>query len=103
MPKKSVTVFSFADGHDASAALIRDGRVLAALQEEKLTKIKHYDGTPEKSMKAVFKIAGIEPSEVDVIAIANLVRVHSPNSSKIKVPSSLPKERSTNKFLMKTF
>ena len=40
MPKKSVTVFSFADGHDASAALIRDGKVVAALQEEKLTNIK---------------------------------------------------------------
>ncbi len=97
MPKKSVTVFSFADGHDASAALIRDGKVLAALQEEKLTNIKHYDGTPERSMRAVFKIAGIEPSEVDIIAIANLVRVHAPNSSRTKIPSALPKESATNR------
>ncbi len=97
MPKKSVTVFSFADGHDASAALIRDGKVLAALQEEKLTNIKHYDGVPERSMRAVFKIAGIEPSEVDVIAIANLVRVHAPASSRVKVSSALPKESSVNK------
>lgn len=102
MPKKSVTVFSFADGHDSSAALIRDGRVLAALQEEKLTNIKHYDGIPERSMKAVFKIAGIEPSEVDVIAIANLVRVHSPSSGRIKVPSSLPKESSMSKRIWLT-
>ena len=48
-------------------------------------------------MRAVFKIAGIEPSEVDVIAIANLVRVHAPTSSRVKVPSALPKESSINK------
>lgn len=96
MTKKSVTVFSFADGHDASAAIIRDGKVLAALQEEKLTNIKHYDGTPERSMKAVFKIAGIEPSEVDIIAIANLIRVHAPMSTRVTLPSALPKESSTN-------
>jgi carbamoyltransferase len=97
MPEKSVTVFSFADGHDASAALIRDGKVLAALQEERLTNIKHYDGTPERSMRAVFEIANVEPSEVNVIAIANLVRVCAPTSSKVRVPSALPKESSINK------
>ena len=97
MAKKSVTVFSFADGHDASAALIRDGKVLAALQEEKLTNIKHYNGTPERSMNAVFEIARVEPSEVDVIAIANLVRVRAPTSTKVKAPSALPKENSINK------
>lgn len=97
MPKKSVTVFSFADGHDSSAALIRDGKVLAAVQEEKLTNIKHYDGTPERSMKAVFEIAKVDPSEVDVIAIANLVRVHAPSSQRQKIPSTLPKESGTSK------
>ena len=35
LPKKSVTVLGVHDGHDAGAALIRDGKVLAALQEER--------------------------------------------------------------------
>ena len=68
MPKRSITIFSFHDGHDAGAALIKDGRVLAALQEERLRNIKQYDGTPEFSMKEVFKIAGIHPSEIDLTA-----------------------------------
>ena len=97
MPKKSVTVFSFSDGHDAGAALISDGRVLAALQEERPKNIKHYDGTPEFSMREVFKIAGVHPSEVDLISIANLVRVHPPISRKFRQAStSLPRENPLN-------
>jgi carbamoyltransferase len=96
MPKKSVTVFSFSDGHDAGAALIRDGKVLAALQEERPKNIKHYDGTPELSMKEVFKIAGIHPSEVDLVAITNLVRVHAPSSRKPELSSRLPRESPIN-------
>jgi len=92
MPQRPVTVFSFSDGHDSSAALIRNGKVLAALQEERPKNIKHYDGIPEFSMREVFKIANIHPSEVDLIAITNLVRVHSPSSRKIQAAPGMPKE-----------
>ena len=96
MPQKSVTVFSFSDGHDAGAALIRDGKVLAALQEERPRNIKHYDGVPELSMKEVFKIANIHPSEVDLIAVTNLVRVHAPSRPKSQPTPNLPKESPIN-------
>src|SRR4030065_1425614 len=92
MPKKPVTVLSFSDGHDGGAALIRDGKILAALQEERPLNIKHYDGTPEFSMKEVFKIANVHPSEVDLIAITNLVRVHAPSSLKSKPAQGMPEE-----------
>jgi len=82
MPKRSITIFSFSDGHDSSAALIRDGRILAALQEERPKNIKHYDGIPVSSMKEVFRIAKVDPCEVDLVAISNLVRVHSPSFRK---------------------
>jgi carbamoyltransferase len=78
MPKRSVTVLGVHDGHDAGAALIRDGKVLAALQEERPRNIKHFSGTPELSLREVFRIAKVHPSEVDVIAIAGLVRTHAP-------------------------
>ena len=44
LARRSVTVLGVHDGHDAGAALIRDGKVLAALQEERLRNIKHYSG-----------------------------------------------------------
>ena len=76
--KKSVTVLGIHDGHDAGAALIRNGKVLAALQEERPRAIKHYSGTPEQSIKNVFKITNVNPNEIDLITIAGLVRTHAP-------------------------
>jgi len=78
MPKRSITVLGIHDGHDAGAALIRDGRVLAALQEERPRNIKHYSGAPKFAIKEVLGIANVHPSEVDVIAVAGLVRTHAP-------------------------
>lgn len=98
MHRRSVTVYSFSDGHDSGAAIVRDGKVLAALQEERLRNIKNYDGVPEFSMKEVFNIAKVYPSEVDLIAIGNLVRVHAPSRRKSSQESlSLPDESSFNK------
>ena len=98
MHRRSVTVYSFSDGHDSGAAIIRDGKVLAALQEERLRNIKNYDGMPEFSMKEVFNIAKVHPSEVDLIAIGNLVPVHAPSRRKFSQASlSLPAESSFNK------
>lgn len=76
--RRSVTVLGVHDGHDSGAALVRDGRVLAALQEERLRNIKHYSGTPEYAIKEVFSIAKVDPGEVDLIAVAGLVRTHAP-------------------------
>lgn len=78
MPKRSITVLGLHDGHDAGAALVQDGKVLAALQEERPRNIKHYSGIPEISMRQVFEIANVHPSKVDVIAVAGLVRTHAP-------------------------
>jgi len=78
MPKNKVTILGINDGHDAGAALIQDGKVVAALQEERPKNIKHYAEIPEISIREVFKIAGIPPSEVDLIAIVSLNRVYAP-------------------------
>ena len=37
--------------------LIKNGEVIAAIQEERLNNIKHFAGVPEKSILEVFKIA----------------------------------------------
>jgi len=78
MPHRPITVLGINDGHDCGAALIRDGKVLAAIQEERLSNIKHHSGIPKLSIKEVYKIAKIDPSETDAIAIVSLNRVYSP-------------------------
>ena len=101
MSKRHVTIFSFHEGHDASAAIIRDGRVLAAVQEERLNNIKHYAGPPILSMNEVFRITNVHPYEIDLIAIANLVRV-TPPVSKRKPSESFPSESKINSRLWQT-
>jgi len=38
--------------------LVKDGKAIAAIQEERLNNIKHFAGIPEKSILEVFRIAG---------------------------------------------
>ena len=56
--------------HDASAALLRDGVVVAAIAEERLTRVKGDGGRlPRQSIEHVLQIAGIERRDVDGIAV----------------------------------
>ena len=54
---------------DIAAVLMRDGKVLAAIEEERLTRVKHLAGQlPILSVKEVLKIVGIEMKDVSVLA-----------------------------------
>ena len=73
-----ITVLGVNDGHNGGAALIRDGKVLAAIQEERLRNIKNYSGTPSRAIRSVYEIANMDPKETDLIAIVSLNRVYAP-------------------------
>lgn len=73
-----VIVLGINDGHDCGAALVKDGKVLAAIQEERLSNIKHHSGIPERSIREIFRVAKIHPQDIDAIAIVSLNRVYSP-------------------------
>ncbi|MBV9829382.1 MAG: hypothetical protein JO001_27505 [Alphaproteobacteria bacterium] len=53
--------------HDSSAALFEDYRVLAAVAEERMNRIKASGGFPEQSIAEVLRIAGVERRDVDVL------------------------------------
>ncbi|CAL76052.1 putative Carbamoyltransferase family protein [Bradyrhizobium sp. ORS 278] len=56
---------------DASAALILDGRVVAAVMEERFgQRIKHDPSFPEHAIRSVLAIGGISAAELDYIAVA---------------------------------
>jgi carbamoyltransferase len=52
--------------HDSAAALLRDGEIVAAAQEERFSRKKHDDGFPSRAIDYCLSWAGIEPSDVDV-------------------------------------
>ncbi|MCC9620712.1 carbamoyltransferase [Thalassospira sp. MA62] len=47
--------------HDSAAALVRDGNVLAAAQEERFSRIKHDDAFPAKAAQYCLDVAGDTP------------------------------------------
>jgi len=54
--------------HDSAAALIKDGEIIAAAQEERFTRHKHDSSYPKNAVDFVLQEAGLKLSEVDHIA-----------------------------------
>ncbi|MFC1480173.1 carbamoyltransferase [Candidatus Omnitrophota bacterium] len=54
--------------HDSAAALIRDGQIIAAAQEERFTRKKHDPSFPEKAIEYCFKEADVDVRDIDIIA-----------------------------------
>jgi carbamoyltransferase len=53
--------------HDSSAALFDDYRILAAVAEERINRIKGSGGFPEGALAEVLRIAGIERRDVEAV------------------------------------
>jgi len=51
--------------HDSAACLIHDGKVVAAAQEERFSRIKHDSSFPYKAIKYCIHEAGIDPSKIE--------------------------------------
>lgn len=56
---------------DSSAAVIVDGRVIAAVSEERFTRTKHEGGFPHRSVEFCLQAAGLTLADLDRVAIAN--------------------------------
>jgi carbamoyltransferase len=54
--------------HDAAAALLIDGTVVAAVEEERISRVKHDASFPARSIDSCLAIAGIGPDDVDLVA-----------------------------------
>ena len=55
---------------DASVALVRDGQLAGAMEEERLNRRKHCAGFPALVAKAVLEQAGVAPGELDHVAVS---------------------------------
>ncbi len=66
-------VLGICDSQDAGAALLVDGRLVAAVNEERLNRIKLWGGVPRESISAVLKIAALEPRDVDAVVLGSAI------------------------------
>ncbi|MFT7485110.1 MAG: carbamoyltransferase [Candidatus Paceibacteria bacterium] len=53
--------------HDSSAALVQDGKLIAASEEERFSRVKHDSGFPTLAIEFVLKMGGISMHDVDYI------------------------------------
>jgi len=62
---------------DSSAAITRDGKLIAAVEEERFLRVKHWAGLPVESMKYCLQVAGIKFSDLEHVAINLNPRVNN--------------------------
>lgn len=54
---------------DAAACLVKDGELVAAVEEERFRRVKHWGGFPSESIRYCLKEAGVSLDEVDHVAV----------------------------------
>ncbi|MES2177853.1 MAG: carbamoyltransferase C-terminal domain-containing protein [Gemmatimonadota bacterium] len=52
----------------ASAALMIDGKIVAATMEERFNRRKNFDGYPARAVEYCLAVSGVRPADVDVVA-----------------------------------
>ena len=53
--------------HDSAASIIIDGKIVAAAQEERFTRVKHDSNYPHNAVEFVLNFTNLKLSEVDQI------------------------------------
>ncbi len=61
--------------HDGAAVLVEDGKILVAIEEERLNRVKHSPYFPFRSIGYCLEKAGITLDQVDLIAVNSLEEV----------------------------
>jgi carbamoyltransferase len=70
-------ILSINDGHNSSVALLKDGEIISAIQEERITRVKNKFGFPEKSLNWILDENKITPSDIDKISlISNYIPIN---------------------------
>ena len=65
---------------DSSACLLVDGKIVFAIEEERLNRVKHWSGMPLLSIKSCLLTANISIGDIDFVAIN-----HNPFSNIIQL------------------
>lgn len=63
------------EGHDAGAAILKDGKIISAVNEERIVREKLYTGVPKKSIQECMRLANIQAHQIDKVAIAGTLGV----------------------------
>jgi predicted NodU family carbamoyl transferase len=62
-------VIGISDSHNSTASLYEDGRLLAAVAEGRLRRVKNWMGFPEQAINECLRIADRRLEDVDLVAL----------------------------------
>jgi carbamoyltransferase len=72
-------VLGIIDSKPSSAAILIDGQIISAIAEERLCRMKLASGMPRAAISEVIRQAGITPTDIDFVAIAQEISVYEPH------------------------
>jgi carbamoyltransferase len=62
--------------HDSTACVVVDGRLVVAIEEERLTRVKHTYTFPHRSIRRCLEMAGLESPDIDAVAVSIKPTLH---------------------------
>lgn len=72
-------------GHDGSACIVKDGKLISAISSERITRIKKYSGVTKEVIEYVLSESNLEIKDIDVIALSDYF---SNNNNTLKLYSN---------------
>ncbi|MDA0738682.1 MAG: hypothetical protein O2999_04135 [Nitrospirae bacterium] len=92
-------VLGITDSITSGASIVADGKVLAAVAEERLNRQKMAMGFPRLAISEVLRIASLDIKDIDHIAVATNSLFWRPESTKLEDYFRKSKEKSRDLFL----
>jgi len=68
-------ILGISEEHDAGAAIVQDGALVAAVNEERLSRRKYHVGFPFRSLAYLLKATGIQADDIDAVALGGRIHV----------------------------
>jgi carbamoyltransferase len=74
-----VLVLGVIDSKPSSAALLDGGRILAAVAEERLCRMKLANGVPRQAIAEAIRLAGVAPEDIEAVGVAQRACTYEPD------------------------
>ena len=66
-----MVILGIHDGHNASASLLKNGKLICSIAEERLSRQKNHYGFPFKSIDCVLSSANLKIKDIDFVAMSS--------------------------------
>jgi carbamoyltransferase len=74
-------ILGLIDSKPSTAAIMINGRIGAAISEERLSRQKMANGTPRQAIRQVMTECGVAPADIDLVAVAQQASPFQPEST----------------------